>query len=69
MRREEQEVLPLAEKTLTGEDWQAIDAAFAANQDPVAGVRERDMQALFTRIVNLAPEPVGLAESWRRPGR
>jgi hypothetical protein len=32
-------------------------------------VRERDMQALFTRIVNLAPEPVGLAESWRRPAR
>jgi hemerythrin-like domain-containing protein len=69
MRKEEQQVLPLAEKKLSAEDWKAIDAAFAANRDPVEGVRERDMEALFTRIVNLAPEPVGLGESWRRPGR
>jgi hypothetical protein len=29
-------------------------------------VRERDFQALFSRIVNLAPEPVGLGERWRK---
>jgi hemerythrin-like domain-containing protein len=64
MRKEEQELLPLAERHLTPEDWTAIDAAFAANRDPIAGMHERDFEALFTRIVNLAPQPVGLGERW-----
>ena len=38
MRREEEEVLPLAAQALTGEDWAAIDAAFASNSDPIVGV-------------------------------
>jgi len=33
MRIEEEVVLPLAERHLTPEDWQAIDAAFAANRE------------------------------------
>lgn len=37
MRREEEEVLPLAERVLTPEDWRAIDSAFARNADPVFG--------------------------------
>lgn len=64
MRKEERELLPLAERHLTAADWQAIDAAFAANSDPVAGVHERDFEKLFARIVSLAPEPVGLGERW-----
>jgi hemerythrin-like domain-containing protein len=64
MRKEEQDLLPLAERYLLPEDWQAIDAAFAANRDPIAGLRERDFQKLFSRIVNLAPQPVGLGERW-----
>jgi hemerythrin-like domain-containing protein len=64
MRKEEQEVLPLAEKHFTGSDWQAINEAFDANQDPIAGVREKDFQDLFSRIVRLAPAPVGLGERW-----
>ena len=66
MRAEETELMPLAERHLTAEDWQAIDAAFGVNQDPVAGVQEKDMEALFTRIVNLAPAPVGLGEPWKK---
>jgi hemerythrin-like domain-containing protein len=66
MRKEEDELLPLAERFLQPEDWQAIDAAFAANTDPIAGMRERDFEQLFTRIVNLAPAPVGLGEPWRK---
>ena len=66
MRKEEQQLLPLAERVLTAEDWRAIDRAFAANDDPVAALRERDYEALFTRIANLAPEPVGLGERWDR---
>jgi hemerythrin-like domain-containing protein len=51
MRKEEQELLPLAERTLTAQDWKEIDAAFKENPD---------FEKQFTRIVNLAPEPVGL---------
>jgi hemerythrin-like domain-containing protein len=51
MRKEEQELLPLAERHLTEADWRAIDAAFVSNPD---------FEKLFTRIVNLAPAPVGL---------
>jgi hemerythrin-like domain-containing protein len=66
MRKEEDELLPLAERHLEPEDWKAIDAAFAANTDPIAGMRERDFEQLFTRIVNLAPAPVGLGAPWKR---
>jgi hemerythrin-like domain-containing protein len=66
MRKEEDELLPLAERRLKPDDWKEIDAAFAANADPIAGMRERDFEQLFTRIVNLAPAPVGLGEPWRK---
>jgi hemerythrin-like domain-containing protein len=66
MRKEEGELLPLAERHLTPADWKAIDAAFAANHDPIAGMQERDFEKLFSRIVTLAPEPVGLGERWRK---
>jgi len=65
MRKEEQQLLPLAQRCLTAEDWKAIDAAFVANLDPVAGMQERDYEKLFSRIANLAPAPVGLGGSWR----
>jgi len=55
MRKEEQEILPLAEKYLSARDWEAIDEAFDVNQDPISGVREKDFQDLFSRIVRLAP--------------
>jgi len=64
MRKEELKLLPLAERHLTPADWKAIDAAFAANDDPIAGMQERDFEKLFSRIVSLAPEPVGLGERW-----
>ena len=66
MRREETEVLPLAEKHLTADDWRAIDRAFQANEDPIAQIEERDFQRLFSRIATLAPAPVGLGEPWKR---
>ena len=66
MRKEEQELLPLAERHLTPEDWRAIDAAFEGNDDPIADLREDDFRHLFSRIVSLAPAPVGLGEPWRR---
>jgi hemerythrin-like domain-containing protein len=66
MRKEESVLMPLAEKNLTGEDWEAIAAAFAGNQDPIADLREKDFAALFSRIVTLAPAPVGLGEPWKK---
>ena len=66
MRKEEQQLLPLAERALTAEDWREIDAAFAGNQDPIADLREQDFERLFSRIVTLVPEPMGLGERWKR---
>jgi hemerythrin-like domain-containing protein len=61
MEVEEREVLPLAERLLDADDWQAIDAAFAQNRDPLTGhPPEQPYRALFSRIVSLAPAPIGL---------
>ena len=66
MRKEEEQVLPLAEKHLTEADWLWIEEAFAGNRDPIADLRERDFEQLYQRIVNLAPAPVGLGEAWQK---
>jgi hemerythrin-like domain-containing protein len=66
MRKEEAELLPLAERYLSAEDWSEIGAAFARNADALAGVEERDFQQLFSRIANLAPAPVGLGDAWQK---
>jgi len=66
MRKEEERVLPLAEKYLTEADWRWIEEAFAGNRDPIADLRERDFEQLYQRIVNLAPAPVGLGEAWQK---
>jgi len=66
MRKEEARLLPLAERHLTEADWQAIDEAFAGNEDPVADLREASFDRLYQRIVSLAPDPVGLGERWRK---
>jgi hemerythrin-like domain-containing protein len=66
MRKEEQELLPLAERALTREDWAEINAGFAGNHDPIADLREQDFARLFSRIVSLAPAPVGVGASWKK---
>ena len=61
MHAEEMEVLPLARKYLTPEDWEVIDQAFLGHSDPLSGVDERvEFETLFTRICNLAPPPIGV---------
>ncbi len=64
MRREEQFVLPLARQHLTPQDLEEIERAFVGDADPLAGMREHDFDALFARIVSLAPAPIGLNEPW-----
>jgi len=61
MRTEETEVLPLAQKMLSGEDWTQLDAAFSEHVDPlVGGDRDPIYDRLFTRIVMKAPAPIGV---------
>ena len=61
MALEETEILPLAEQTLTAQDWQELDEAFGSNRDPLTGHEPTaDYRALFTRIVNAVPAPIGL---------
>mgnify|MGYP003907810039 FL=1 len=61
MRAEEEEVLPLARKYLTPDDWKQIDEAFAGNTDPLLGAKaSNEYDALFRRIVHLAPPPIGV---------
>jgi len=66
MRREELELLPAAERALSDEDWRAIEEAFAGNEDPIADLREQDLAQLYTRIVSIAPAPIGLGARWER---
>ncbi len=61
MRREEDEVLPLAMTALKSEDWDAIDAAFASNDDPVVGVpASKAFRELFRRLAAILPPPYGV---------
>ena len=61
MAMEEQQILPLAERVLSDDDWAQLDEAFSANRDPLTGHEpEADYRALFTRIVNIVPAPIGL---------
>jgi len=64
MQREETEVLPLAEQFLTSADWEEIDAAFMGHTDPLFGEYVVDhYNELFSRIVKLAPPPLGTGAS------
>lgn len=61
MRLEEQEILPAAQRVLEPTDWQALDAAFAANRDPLTGHAPAPAyERLFQRILEVAPAPIGL---------
>jgi len=61
-RQEETVILPAAERALSDVDWHALNTAFATNQDPLNARLPRNPQfdRLFTRIVMLAPSPVGV---------
>ena len=60
MRMEEDELMPLAQRVLSPEDWKQIDAAFTANDDPLFGKAPREEFAtLFKLIVSQAPAPIG----------
>lgn len=72
MRREEDQILPLAERVLTESDWNTIAAAFRDNDDPLFGVKPKEeLEQLFQRVLLLAPPPIGVgpeAESGPQTG-
>jgi hemerythrin-like domain-containing protein len=60
MTTEEQQLLPLAQSHLTEDDWKHIAQAFADNNDPVLGRQpQAELLAVFRRIVDWAPAPLG----------
>jgi hemerythrin-like domain-containing protein len=61
MALEESDIMPAARAHLTEADWTELDAAFAANRDPLTGhTAEQEYEPLFRRIVMMAPAPIGL---------
>jgi len=61
MSQEEDQLLPLAERVLEEEDWEHIERAFRENDNPLFGLRPKEeLSALFQRVVNIAPPPIGL---------
>jgi hypothetical protein len=61
-RVEEADIIPAARRLLSEADWVELDAAFAANKDPLTGHEPEDgYRPLFRQIVNSAPAPIGLA--------
>jgi hemerythrin-like domain-containing protein len=62
MRREESQVLPLAQRTLTAEDWAELDRSFGEHRDALTGAEpDAVYRELFRTIVNTTPAPYGLA--------
>jgi len=64
--KEEKEILPVAEKTLSEQDWSKIDAAFLDHQDPMFGDKPTaEFSELYRQIVSIVPAPLGLGEAWK----
>jgi hemerythrin-like domain-containing protein len=63
MDKEENQVLPIAQKELTEQDWRSIRDSFATHADPLLGKGPGDeFDALFSDIVLMTPAPIGLGE-------
>jgi hemerythrin-like domain-containing protein len=61
MNIEETVVIPLAKRHLTTEDWAELASAFSENGDPRFRLsQDQEFRSLFSRIVNLAPPPIGV---------
>ncbi|MGE3864771.1 MAG: hemerythrin domain-containing protein [Burkholderiaceae bacterium] len=61
IRLEEDELMPIARRALTDEDWQRIEAGFGEQRDPLQGTApDADPVELFRRILYIVPPPIGL---------
>ncbi len=63
MRTEETELIPAAQRLLSADEHRVLDETFGAGRDPLAGgAKAPEFDALFTRIVQTAPAPIGLGD-------
>lgn len=64
IRREEEQLLPLAEQVLTAPDWQHITQAFEENDNPLFGIKPRgEAERLYRAILDLAPQSLGAVQA------
>ena len=64
LRLEESEILPLAERVLSTDDWAELDSAFMQNRDPLTGHEpDEEFRALFKKILMTLPAPLGLGSA------
>ena len=64
MRTEETELLPAARRMLSDAERETLDRVFTEERDPLAGgARDPEYDALFTRIVQEAPAPIGVGDA------
>lgn len=63
MEKEETGVLPVAERSLSNEDWHDIHAAFESHEEPMFGDdTANEFRNLFSRIMRLSPPPIGTGD-------
>jgi hemerythrin-like domain-containing protein len=65
MQLEETQILPAAYEALSEADWRTVDQSFEAHQDPFVSPDHANgpYRALFDRITQNAPAPIGLRAS------
>lgn len=64
LQTEEEQLLPIAERVLTEADWRDIAQAFQENDNPLFGIKPKEeAEALYQRILNLAPAPIGFGNA------
>ena len=67
MRKEEDLLMPIAERVLDKSDWEEIDRAFRENDNPLFGIKPKEeAERLYRRILSLAPAPIGWADGGAR---
>lgn len=64
MQTEETELLPVAQRLLSAAERETLDTTFSKERDPLAGgTRDPEYDALFKRIVQKTPAPLGLGDA------
>ena len=57
---EEDQLLPIAQRVLTAEDWKEINNAFHSNKDPLIDPEtQHHFREMFSKIINMAPSMLG----------
>jgi len=59
IRKEEDMLLPLAQRSLSADDWRRVAEAFQENDNPLFGLKPKDdAERLYRRILELAAQPI-----------